>query len=78
MQKYQRFFDLVGACLALVVILASAGCVNVKPWEKAAFSKDHMAFDPDPLEAKLVRHMQESKEAAAGGYGVSVVGCGCN
>jgi len=58
--------------------LATTGCVPVKSWEKAAFAKEHMSFDPDPLESKLVRHMQESKEGASGGYGVSVVGCGCN
>ncbi|MBX7138469.1 MAG: DUF4266 domain-containing protein [Oligoflexia bacterium] len=64
---------------SLVLLCAGlcGGCVKVKPWEKGNFTKAHMAFDPDPLEARFYRHVYESKEAASGGYGVSVVGCGC-
>lgn len=64
------------AILMSAVLLGTA-CVDVKPWRKNAFSKSHMAFDPDPLEAKFDRHVYESKEAASGGYGAAVGGCGC-
>ena len=63
--------------LVLVCALTLIGCTPVRPWEKGNFAKHHMAFDPDPLEARFHRHVHESKEASSGGYGVSVVGCGC-
>lgn len=63
------------ACLAL---LALAGCANVQPWVRGYLARPEMAFDPDPNEAKLIRHAYQSKEAATGGYGVGGGGCGCN
>ncbi len=60
-----------------VLILTSAGCTEVKAWQKSNFTKSHMAFESDPLESKFFNHVHESREASSGGYGVSVVGCGC-
>ena len=65
-------------CIAGFGLLVISGCATVKPWEKGNFTKEHMAFDPDPLESRFYRHVYESREASSGGYGVSVVGCGCN
>jgi hypothetical protein len=62
--------------VATVVLLP--GCVKVQPWEKEAFTKSHMAFDPDPLEAKFREHVYQSKEGSFGGYGIGGGGCGCN
>lgn len=53
------------------------GCSNVKPWQKGNFAKHQMSLDSDPLKSRFMRHTYESKEAASGGYGFSVVGCGC-
>lgn len=61
----------------LLLCLTIGACTPVKPWEKGAFAKDHMAFDPDPLRASFFQHVHESKEASSGGYGVSGAGCGC-
>lgn len=61
---------------AIVVTLWS-GCAEVKPWQKGNLIKPVMVFDSDPLHSRFTRHMHESKEAASGGYGISVVGCGC-
>lgn len=57
--------------------LLLAGCTEVKPWQKGNLVKPQMAFDPDPLRTRFIHHVYESKEAASGGYGISVVGCGC-
>ena len=69
--KYFALMILIGMLLSL------SACVKVKAWEKGNFTKSHMAFEPDPLRAKFFQHTYESREAASGGYGVSVVGCGC-
>lgn len=60
------------------LLLSVSGCSQVRPWEKGKLAKRHMAFDPDPLESKFDRHVQESKEGSSGGYGVGGGGCGCN
>ena len=69
-----RFFTII----LIVLILALSGCAQVKPWQKQNLAKAHMAFDPDPLEAKFMRHVYDSKEGGSGGYGVGGGGCGCN
>lgn len=61
----------------LVAAVFATGCTEVKPWQKSNFAETHMAFDPDPLEARFHRHVYESKEAASGGAGVGGAGCGC-
>ena len=62
----------------LFTLCAVTGCSEVKPWQKGNLAKSHMAFEPDPLEARAQRHTYQSKEAAFGGYGVGAGGCGCN
>jgi hypothetical protein len=66
---------------AIAVLLACAalgGCVHVRPRERETLAKRNMKFGPDPIEDELDLHMQESREGAAGGYGSSGGGCGCN
>lgn len=62
----------------LLAILMGSGCAPVKPWQKGNLAKPHMAFDPDPLEARFRQHVFQSKEGSFGGYGVGGGGCGCN
>ena len=59
-------------------LLLVSGCATVQPWEKGDLARPNMAFDPDPLEARLKQHTYGAKEAASGGYGVGGGGCGCN
>lgn len=67
------------ACEATLVLIAlfAAACSEVHPWEKEAFTKPHMAFVPDKLEARTVQHVYNSKEGTSGGYGIGGAGCGC-
>lgn len=62
----------------LLLPLLLTGCVNVQPWERGYLARPEMALDPDPAEARLMRHAYQSKEASGGGYGVGGGGCGCN
>jgi uncharacterized protein (TIGR03382 family) len=63
--------------LALLLVLAT-GCTHVKAHQRGTLAKRNMQFAPDPTEDELDLHMQQSREGAAGGYGSSGGGCGCN
>jgi hypothetical protein len=60
------------------IAFASSGCATVKPWERAALSRDDMAWQPDRLEAAIRSHIHFSKEASLAGGGTGGGGCGCN
>lgn len=62
----------------LVIGLASAGCVRVKPWERDLLARRDMAWEPDTLEAKREAHIYFSKEASMPGGSSGGGGCGCN
>ncbi len=62
----------------LLAIGAAGGCVHVHAHQRATLSQRSMKFSPDPTEDELDLHMQQSREGAAGGYGSSGGGCGCN
>lgn len=64
--------------LACFFVVAVAGCVRVKPYERELLAKPTMTFQPDPHEDVLDNHMLEAREGAAGGYGSAGGGCGCN
>ena len=63
--------------LALLLV-ASTGCVRVKPWERDLLARRDMLFEPDPLEAARDAHIGFSKEASMPGGGAGGGGCGCN
>lgn len=68
----------IGYILLPLIIIAASGCTPVQPWQKGNLAKSHMQFDPDPLESRFTKHVQDSREGASGGYGVGGGGCGCN
>lgn len=61
-----------------LVVVASAGCVTVKPQERAVLADPIMQFEGDPQAAAQLRHAIENREGSYGGAGVSGGGCGCN
>lgn len=66
-------------CLALCGLLAlSAGCQNVKPWQRGSLADITMRPDRDPIGTAMDEHIFFSREAASGGAGVGGGGCGCN
>jgi hypothetical protein len=67
--------------ITLFLATIVAGCASFdppKPWEKGDLAKPQMRFDTNPLTAKDTQHVYESKEGAAGGFGIGGGGCGCN
>ncbi len=64
--------------LVLVSLVTLAGCANVSQWERSYLSDHMMVFDSDPIEGRLHRMIQDSREASTGGYGVSGGGCACS
>ena len=61
-----------------VSVLSLAGCVGVKPWERAGMGIYPMRSDRDPLSDSLSEHIYFTREAATGGRSVGGGGCGCN
>ena len=58
------------ALLALALRRASPAArrsIRRKPWEKGDLARPSMQFDADPLDAKTMQHIYQSKEGAAGG-----------
>jgi hypothetical protein len=64
--------------LAAAAVLLATGCVNVKPWQRAALAEPIMNPDRDPIGEAQMEHVFFSREAANGGRGVGGGGCGCN
>ncbi len=67
----------LGLAVALL-LLASTGCVRVKPWERDLLARRDMGWEPDATEAKRESHVYFSKEAAMPGGSGGGGGCGCN
>jgi hypothetical protein len=66
-------------CLGLAALAATtAGCVNVKPWQRGTLSDPTMRADRDTVGTAFDEHVYFSREAASGGRGVGGGGCGCN
>ena len=66
------------AGLGGLLLLGTAGCANVKPWERDRLADDSMRPDRDPLTVALREHFWFSREASNGGRSIGGGGCGCN
>lgn len=69
---------LVLSLLLVSFLLATTGCVRVKPWERDLLARRDMGWEPDGLEAKRESHVYFSKEASMPGGSGGGGGCGCN
>lgn len=68
----------VGAGLAATLVtVALAGCVTVKPHERAHLAKPEMDPATDALEETFHSHIESAREGGFGGHGASGGGCGC-
>jgi len=63
---------------AFLLGLMLAGCAGVKPWQRERLSHPAMLMVTDPEEQSLSEHLNQYREAAAGGFGFGGGGCGCN
>jgi hypothetical protein len=66
----------VGACA--VLLSAAAGCVTVRPEQRAVLADPIMRFNADAREAAQRQHVIENREGSFGGSSVKGGGCGCN
>jgi hypothetical protein len=64
--------------LTLLLCFGAAGCVTVKPTQRAVLADPIMQFEGDPQASAQLRHAIDNREGSYGGGGVSGGGCGCN
>jgi hypothetical protein len=64
--------------LAVVVAALSAGCVTVRPEQRAIHADPTMRFEGEPGEKEAMEHVLENREASFGGGSIRGGGCGCN
>ena len=69
-----RLCALIG--VAALSLFATA-CATVQPWQRGRLAHACMTFDADSGQIAYEAHWQESREGAAGGFGVQSGGCGC-
>jgi len=66
------------AVLATVSVFVGAGCVTVRPEQRAVLADPIMQFQGDAREAAQRQHVIENREGSFGGSSVKGGGCGCN
>ena len=71
-------FRSIAKLVLLLSMFSLVACAGAKPWERGELAKYEMAFEPDPLEAKMKGHIYHSKEASSAGASAAGGGCGCN
>ena len=64
--------------VAVVGVLAGAGCVRVQAHQRGNLAKRAMTNDRDAGEVRFGQHALGSREGADGGTGQPGGGCGCN
>ena len=64
--------------LGVLVVLAAASCVTVRPEQRAILADPTMQYESNALEESARQHVIENREAAYGGGSVQGGGCGCN
>jgi hypothetical protein len=66
------------AAVLFAVASLSAGCVTVRPEQRAVLADPVMQFNGDAREAAQRQHVIENREGSFGGTSVKGGGCGCN
>jgi hypothetical protein len=64
--------------LLALVASSAAGCVTVRPEQRAVMADPTMQFDNDPGDGEAREHVLENREGSSGGRSVKGGGCGCN
>jgi hypothetical protein len=64
--------------LAALALSLAAGCVTVRPEQRAVLADPVMQFQGDQREAAQRQHVIENREGSFGGASVKGGGCGCN
>ena len=64
--------------LWVALSIAHAGCVTVRPQERAVLADPLMRFDADARREAQLEHVLDNREGSFGGGAVQGGGCGCN
>ena len=64
--------------LGLLAALLAAGCVPVRPEQRAILADRIMQFGADARERAALEHALENREGSVGAGSVQGGGCGCN
>ncbi len=72
------FVRVLGIVVVVFAFAGGAGCVTVKPHQRAVLADPVMQFEGDPQASAQLRHAIDNREGSYGGAGVSGGGCGCN
>jgi hypothetical protein len=72
-QRWMVLAAIVGSAISF-----AAGCVTVRPEQRAILADPVMQFQSDPREAAQRQHVLENREGSFGGTSVQGGGCGCN
>lgn len=64
--------------ILLAMLVSLSACTALEPWERGHLAREEMAFEPDPLAARLDGQVYFSKEASSSNTATSGGGCGCN
>ena len=65
------------ALAATALLVATAGCVHVAPYERGTLAHPTMTAE-DPYKTPLAAHVEDVSEGAIGGLSGGGGGCGCN
>lgn len=68
----------ISLVLVALVAFAAAGCVTVRPEQRAVMADPTMQFDSDVGDDAAREHVLENREGSSGGRSVKGGGCGCN
>jgi hypothetical protein len=68
----------VRLAVALALTLFSAGCVTVRPQQRAILADPLMRFDSNAKHEAELQHVLDNREGSFGGGAVQGGGCGCN
>ena len=69
---------LVITLIAAALGVAEAGCVTVKPQDRAVLADPTMTYGDDDEGTEAVAHAIENREGSIGGATARGGGCGCN
>jgi hypothetical protein len=71
-------FNRLVLMLALMLAFVTAGCVTVRPQERAILADPLMRFDDTAAQDAQLEHVLDNREGSFGGGTVQGGGCGCN
>jgi len=68
----------ITCCILLGLVLASAGCARVAPYERETLARRDMELGGNAALVAGEEHAQAYREGSSGGGDAKGGGCGCN